>query len=348
MAVNFPDNPVVNDEFTSGTRTWIWEGTVWLLKQSINFQITNLNDVAVTTLADGDALLYNSTTQKWENGAVDVQGAINTANSYTDQAVVDITAYIDAFLNSVDGTTVDYIDQQDAITLAAANTYTDTAIADIIGTAPGTLDTFQELAAAINNDPDFLANLDVLPLQTGNGGNYLTTDGTTASWAPLDITATTVSEDPPLLPEVGDAWFRSSTGQFFIYYDGFWIEIGAGSEPDLSAYYTSAETDTAIATAIAVKKTEINQALSADATMQAGYRYFVDTSATRTLTLPATPAVGDEIQLFDAVGTGSTNNVTINNNSNKINGVLDSAIIDIDGFATVFVYTGSTYGWRMI
>ena len=95
-------------------------------------------------------------------------------------------------------------------------------------------------------------------------------------------------------------------------------------------------------------KREINQTLASDTTLVAGYRYFVDTSAARTLTLPATPAVGDEIQIFDATGTGSTNNVTINNNSNKINGTLDTALIDIDGFATVFVWTGSTQGWRMI
>lgn len=113
---------------------------------------------------------------------------------------------------------------------------------------------------------------------------------------------------------------------------------------DLSSYYTSSQTDTFLN----LKKDEINQTLSSDTTLIAGYRYFVDTSAARTLTLPATPAVGDEIQLFDASGTGSTNNVTINNNSNKINGTLDTALIDIDGFATVFVWTGSTYGWRMI
>ena len=113
---------------------------------------------------------------------------------------------------------------------------------------------------------------------------------------------------------------------------------------DLSSYYTSSQTDTFLN----LKKDEINQTLSSDTTLVAGYRYFVDTSAARTLTLPATPAVGDEIQLFDASGTGSTNNVTINNNSNKINGTLDTALLDIDGFATVFVWTGSTYGWRMI
>ena len=59
-----------------------------------------------------------------------------------------------------------------------------TAVTNLIGGAPGTLDTLQELAAAINNDPDFFSNLDALPTQSGNAGKYLTTDGTTASWAP--------------------------------------------------------------------------------------------------------------------------------------------------------------------
>ena len=57
-------------------------------------------------------------------------------------------------------------------------------LGNIINGAPGTLDTLQELASAINNDPDFLNNLDALPSQSGNAGKYLTTDGTTASWAP--------------------------------------------------------------------------------------------------------------------------------------------------------------------
>jgi hypothetical protein len=394
MAVNFPDNPIVNDEFTSGTRTWIWDGNVWLIKSTLDINVNTLNDVTLTNLANGDALLYNSTSQEWENGAVDVQGAIDTANAYTDSAVLDLTEYIDGYLDPSTGTTTDYIDQQDAATLATANAYTDAAIDSVVGLAPETLDTLAELAGAINNDPDFLSNIDALPDQTGQSGNYLTTDGTTASWSAIDIPSTTVSENAPAGAEEGDTWFRSSTGQYFVYYDSYWIEVGAGSDPDLSAYYTSTETDIAISAAINglidsapstldtlnelaaaladdadfastivnqigtlestlqasidQRKVEINQAVSSDVTLATGYRYFVDTSAARTLTLPLTPTLGDEIQLFDSVGTGSTNNVTINNNSEKINGVLDSAIIDIDGFATVFVYTGSTYGWRMI
>lgn len=28
-AIDFPDSPSLNDTFTSGDRTWIWNGTVW-------------------------------------------------------------------------------------------------------------------------------------------------------------------------------------------------------------------------------------------------------------------------------------------------------------------------------
>jgi hypothetical protein len=31
MAIDFPDEPLVNEEFTSGTTTWYWTGSVWRL-----------------------------------------------------------------------------------------------------------------------------------------------------------------------------------------------------------------------------------------------------------------------------------------------------------------------------
>jgi hypothetical protein len=32
--INFPDSPQINDEFTAGDRTWIWDGTVWNSKET--------------------------------------------------------------------------------------------------------------------------------------------------------------------------------------------------------------------------------------------------------------------------------------------------------------------------
>lgn len=87
--------------------------------------------------------------------------------------------------------------------------------------------------------------------------------------------------------------------------------------------------------------------IASNITLVSGTRYFVDTTAARTLTLPASPAVGAQIEIFDATGTAATNNITVNNNSQKINNVLDTAVLDVNGVAASFTYTGATYGWRL-
>jgi VCBS repeat-containing protein len=88
-------------------------------------------------------------------------------------------------------------------------------------------------------------------------------------------------------------------------------------------------------------------AVSSNISLSASYSYFVDTTAARTLTLPATPSLGDSLEIFDAVGTAHSYNITVQNNSNKINGITDYAIMDVDGGNNKFTYTGPTYGWRM-
>lgn len=87
-------------------------------------------------------------------------------------------------------------------------------------------------------------------------------------------------------------------------------------------------------------------AVSSNVTLSSFNKYFVDTAAARTLTLPASPSVGDEIDIFDASGTSATYNITVSRNSNKINGLADDAIIDVNGSSSSFIYTGSSYGWR--
>ena len=89
-------------------------------------------------------------------------------------------------------------------------------------------------------------------------------------------------------------------------------------------------------------------AVSSNITMSAGIEYFVNTSAARTLTLPASPNLGDKITIYDASNSAGTNNITINSNSGKINGTVQDAIIDVDGGVNTLVYTGSTYGWRFL
>ena len=95
-------------------------------------------------------------------------------------------------------------------------------------------------------------------------------------------------------------------------------------------------------------KRESNVALASDATLEAGHRYFIDTTAPRTITLPLSPSLGDEVIIFDANNLAATNNVTVNNNGEKIDGIAEGIIVDVNAFVISFIYTGSTYGWRMI
>lgn len=89
-----------------------------------------------------------------------------------------------------------------------------------------------------------------------------------------------------------------------------------------------------------------NSSINSNITLVAGTRYFVDTTAARTLTLPTSPSVGNEVQILDASGTAGTYNISIVSGG-KINGTTQDATLDVDGVAAVFVYTGSTYGWRL-
>jgi len=90
-----------------------------------------------------------------------------------------------------------------------------------------------------------------------------------------------------------------------------------------------------------------SSAISSNVTLAGLNKYFVDTTAARTLTLPASPGLGLELSIFDATGSAATNNITVNSNSSKINGSVQNLTIDVAYAAVTLVYTGSTYGWRV-
>jgi hypothetical protein len=124
------------------------------------------------------------------------------------------------------------------------------------------------------------------------------------------------------------------------------IKIWSGTEWQDVGVTSALPPDYVTTTNLLSYKQEINVSISANTTLVAGRRYFVDTTAARTLTLPASPAVGNEIQIFDATGTAGTNNITVNSNSGKINGAVQDLILDANGAVAILTYTGSTYGWR--
>jgi hypothetical protein len=98
---------------------------------------------------------------------------------------------------------------------------------------------------------------------------------------------------------------------------------------------------------LANKKTEILSSIVANANLAAGYRYFVTSASALTLTLPSSPSVNDQIDIFDASGNASTYNITVARNGKLINGNAGNFIIDVNGSWYTLVFTGNTYGWKV-
>jgi hypothetical protein len=112
-------------------------------------------------------------------------------------------------------------------------------------------------------------------------------------------------------------------------------------------YLKSDGTDASWSTVISGFTAMPSTSVSSSVTLSSFNKYFVDTAASRTLTLPASPSVGDEIYIFDASGSAATYNITVARNGNLINANAGNLIINLNGAATSLIYTGATYGWKV-
>jgi hypothetical protein len=61
-----------------------------------------------------------------------------------------------------------------------------------------------------------------------------------SSWTAASVAAggasVTVSDTAPASPSEGDMWFESDTTKTYVYYDGYWVEIGAIPDPVYDSY----------------------------------------------------------------------------------------------------------------
>ena len=121
-----------------------------------------------------------------------------------------ITGYVDVYLNGVALASSDFTatDNTNIVLSVAAEindefksiAYFPVSLMDTYRT--GEVDTLianldsdlSDVNTSIANLDSDLSNLDALPSQTGNSGNYLTTDGSNASWAALDTDANSTTK----------------------------------------------------------------------------------------------------------------------------------------------------------
>jgi len=90
-------------------------------------------------------------------------------------------------------------------------------------------------------------------------------------------------------------------------------------------------------------------AYTANFTAVAGDRILADTSGGAfTVTLPASPAVGDEIHILDSAASFDNNNLTVARNGKKIQGATADLTITTENTGIGLVFMSDTYGWRVL
>ena len=117
MAINFPDAPSTGDEFTSGDRTWKWDGTTW---ESLAGGFTATSPVVLT----GADFSFDSTSIETNatdiaTNVTDIQANADAIASLEVADITDLTATA-AELNFSDGVTSAIQEQLDGKAQAGA------------------------------------------------------------------------------------------------------------------------------------------------------------------------------------------------------------------------------------
>jgi hypothetical protein len=146
MATIFPSSPSINDEY-AGYR---WNGSSWII---IGVDLTE-------DYATNNELGSHSSDTTSVHGIVDT--SLLATTSYVDtaesDAITTANAYSDTEISTHNSDTTNVHGIVDTSALAT-KTYADnaasTAAANLVDSAPSTLDTLNELAAALGDDPNF-------------------------------------------------------------------------------------------------------------------------------------------------------------------------------------------------
>ena len=79
-----------------------------------------------------------------------------------------------------------------------------------------------------------------------------------------------------------------------------------------------------------------------------GTKYFVNTGGGQvTMTLPASPNLGDEITFMDVAKTFDSNALVCGRNGKNIQGDSSDLTVQTEGAAFTLIFSGDTYGWRI-
>ena len=215
----------------------------------ILFTIVDLDDVTITSPTTGNVLTYDDVTSTWVNSV--------PTDSYTKPEV-------DTAISNID------------LSLYDTSNEVDIKIASIVGSAPETLDTLNELASALGDDANHVATMTTLigtkadVVHTHDLSAYDTSSEVDAKIANISTDAGStviVSDSIPVNPIAGDMWVNSSTMKLMVYYvdstSSQWVDVSS-PEIDLSSYDTSSEVDAKIANISGVNLSDYDTSVQVD------------------------------------------------------------------------------------
>lgn len=113
-------------------------------------------------------------------------------------------------------------------------------------------------------------------------------------------------------------------------------------------YTTLQSTVSALQTSISVVPSNWKIVDQASYQAVSGDRLFVVPGAGRTVTLPLNPSVGQNVTIVDHYGTMGTTNLTVSRNGQKIQGLNEDLIVNVNSAKVYLVYSDAVYGWRLV
>ena len=234
-------------------------------------------------------------------------------------------------------------------------TETDTRIQAVVGAAPAALDTLQEIATQLATDENAVAALTntvatKAPL-THVSDYSLHLTSTQNTW--LDSITVTYTEvnylsgvTSAIQTQLGNKENTSNkgiaNGYASLTASGLVPTIQLGSGTASSSTFLRGDGSWQAVSVPWITKTTAYTAVAKDRILAN------TTSSAFTITLPASPSVGDEIYIVDAGCNFAVNKLTVARNGQNIIGQAQDLELDQNNQGVMLIYSGATKGWVML